>query len=50
MSDTTLDTGISYAGAAPAEAKWSPRKTLLFIVGSSLALWSLIISAAVQLT
>ncbi len=50
MSNTAMDTGISYAGEALAEAKWSPRKSLLFIVGSSLVLWSLIILAAVQLT
>ncbi len=49
MSYTTLGTSISYVGAVPSEAKWSLRATLLFIVGSSLALWSLIIAAAVQL-
>lgn len=49
MSDTTLHTGAGYADPSPAEAKWSPRKTLLFIVGSSLTLWSLIIWAALQI-
>ena len=49
MSVTTLYPSAAYTDRAPAEAKWSPRKTLLFIVGSSLTLWGLIIWGTLQI-
>ena len=41
MSDITLDSGITYAGPAP--AKWSQRQTAGFVIASNAALWGAII-------
>ena len=49
MSDTTAHIAYAEPAPVPAGEKWSPRKTLLFVLSSSAALWGLIITAAVQL-
>ena len=43
MSATALNADFAHAGGDLAERKWSRRQTALFLVGSSSALWALIL-------
>ena len=42
LQESTAGADSGVAAEAAIEGKWSPRQTLIFIVASSLALWTLI--------